>query len=88
MKKMKLMAIGAVAALAATSMSLRTAVAAEAEQKEHSEKMTMPDTAEGILQEIHKHHGELAEVVKSKSWPTYIITPSRFAIWRTGSQPK
>ena len=63
---MKLIAIGAVAAMAVTSMSFRTAVAAEAEHKEHSEKMTMPDTAEGILQEIHKHHGELAEVVKSK----------------------
>ena len=66
MKKMKLMAIGAVAVLAATSMSFRIAVAAGEEHKEHSEKMTMPDTAEGILQEIHKHHGELDTVVKSK----------------------
>ena len=63
---MKLVAIGAVAALVVTSMSFRAAVAAEAERKEQSEKMTMPATADGILQEIHKHHGELAETVKSK----------------------
>ena len=62
---MKLLAIGVCAALAFTAISSRTAVAAE-ETTEKSEKMTIPDTADGILQEIHKHHGELAETVKSK----------------------
>ena len=66
MKTMKLIAIGAVVALATTSMNLRTAVAAETEQKEKSEKIVMPDTADGVLQEITKHHGELADTVKSK----------------------
>ena len=65
MKTMKLLAIGVCAALAFTAISSRTAVAAE-EAKEKSEKMTIPDTADGILQEIHKHHGELDTVVKSK----------------------
>ena len=40
---------------------------AATEKGEKSEKkMKMPTTAEGIWQEIHKHHGELDEVVKSK----------------------
>ena len=62
---MKLLAIGASAALAVTTMGLRPAVS-QAEHKEQNEKMTIPATADGILQEIHKHHGELAETVKSK----------------------
>ena len=62
---MKLLAIGACAALAVTSLGLRTVVA-QAEHKEQSEKMTIPETADGIMQEIHKHHAELADVVKSK----------------------
>ena len=62
---MKLLAIGACAALAFTAISSHTALSAE-EAKEKGEKMTMPDTADGIMQEIHKHHSELADVVKSK----------------------
>ena len=62
---MKLLAIGECAALAFTAISFHTALAAE-EAKEHSEKMAIPDTADGIMQEIHKHHVELAETVKSK----------------------
>ena len=65
MKMIKLLAIGACAALAFTAISSRTAVAAE-EAKEQSGKMAIPDTADGIMQEIHKHHVELAETVKSK----------------------
>ena len=62
---MKLLAIGACAALAVTAIRFHTAVAAE-EAREHTEKMTIPDTADGIMQEIHQHHVELADVVKSK----------------------
>ena len=62
---MKLLVIGACAALAFTAISSHTAIAAE-EAKEKSEKMTIPETADGIMQEIHKHHGELDTVVKSK----------------------
>jgi len=65
MKRTKLLAIGTCAAFAFTAISSQIAVAAEHEASEKS-KTTIPDTADGILQEIHKHHGELAEVVKSK----------------------
>lgn len=64
MKRIKILAIGAAAALAITSVNSQMAVAAE-EHEEHSEKMTIPATADGILAEIHKHHSELAEVVKN-----------------------
>jgi hypothetical protein len=67
MKRMKLLAIGATAALAITSVSLRMAVAAEEGHKEHTEKVTIPATADGILAEIHKHHQELDATVKSKN---------------------
>lgn len=64
MKKMKLMAIGASAAFAFTAVTSQIAVAAEEEAA--ATKMTIPDTAGGIMQEIHKHHGELIETVKAK----------------------
>ena len=65
MKKMKLLAIGASAAFAFTAVTSQIAVAAE-EEAGAPTKMTIPDTADGILQEIHKHHGELTETVKAK----------------------
>ncbi len=34
--------------------------------EEHGGKIKIPDTVEGIFKEIHKHHHELAEVVKGK----------------------
>lgn len=40
------------------------AVGAEVEHAEKSQ-LTIPDTADGIIAEIHKHHSELAEVVKN-----------------------
>ena len=66
MKTSKLMAIGACAAFAFTSLTSQTVFAAEKEHAEKKEKMVMPETADGIMAEIHKHHGELADVVKSK----------------------
>ena len=65
MKMIKLLAIGACAALAFTTISAQTARAEEPEGAEKS-KVTIPATTDGIMQAIHQHHGELAEVVKSK----------------------
>lgn len=66
MKTTKLLAIGACAAIALTGITSPTVFAAEKEHAEKKEKMVMPETADGIMAEIHKHHGELADVVKSK----------------------
>ena len=66
MKTSKLLTIGACAAFAFTGLTSQTVFAAEKEHAEKNEKMAMPDTADGIMAEIHKHHGELADVVKSK----------------------
>ena len=65
MKTSRLLAIGACAVFAITSISTPTGFAAE---KGHAEKgkVAVPDTAEGIMAAIHKHHGELDAVVKSK----------------------
>ena len=65
MKTSRLLAIGACAVFAITSISTPTSFAAE---KEHAEKgkVAVPDTAEAIMAAIHKHHGELDAVVKSK----------------------
>ena len=66
MKLHKLLSIGTCAALAITGITTSTTFAAEKEHAEKKEKMVMPETADGIMTEIHKHHGELADVVKSK----------------------
>ncbi len=53
---------------AALGLALSTLNAVGAEEKhEGAEKsqMKIPETADGILAEIHKHHGELADVVKN-----------------------
>jgi hypothetical protein len=65
LKTHKLLAIAACAAFALASNSTSTVLAAE---KEHAEKgkVAVPATVEAIMAEIQKHHGELAEVVKSK----------------------
>ncbi len=66
MKLTRILTIGACAAIALTGLTTQPAFAAEKEQAEKKEKTVMPATAEGIMTEIHKHHGELADVVKSK----------------------
>ena len=69
MKLTTILAIGACAAFALTTTPL---FAAEKEHKkgEHGKAghaTKVPDTAEGIVAEIHKHHGEIAELVKAKN---------------------
>ena len=66
MKLTRILSIGACAAIALTGLTSPTAFAAEKEHAEKKEKMVMPETTEGIMTEIHKHHTELADVVKSK----------------------
>ncbi len=66
MKRIKLLAIGASAALAITAINSPSLFAHEGEEHTAKSETKVPDTAAGILQEIHKHHGELAETVKSK----------------------
>ena len=66
MKTSRLLTIGACAAFAFTGLTSQTVFAAEKEHAEKKEKMVMPETADGIMTEIHKHHGELTDVVKSK----------------------
>ena len=66
MKLTRILTIGACAAITLTGLTSQTAFAAEKEHAEKKEKMVIPETADGIMTEIHKHHGELADVVKSK----------------------
>jgi hypothetical protein len=66
MKLKQTLLIGACAAFAFTAVTSQTAFAAEHEKGEKAEKMVMPETVDGIMAEIHKHHGELADVVKAK----------------------
>ena len=66
MKLTRILAVGACAAFALTGLTSQTVFAAEHEKGEKKEKTVVPETADGIMTEIHKHHGELAEVVKSK----------------------
>ncbi|MEP6673461.1 MAG: hypothetical protein ABJF10_30215 [Chthoniobacter sp.] len=65
MKTSKLLAIGACAAFAFTNTSVLLADEKK-EHAEHAEKTAVPDTVDGIMAAIHKEHGELADVVKSK----------------------
>lgn len=66
MKLTRILTLGACAAIALTGLTSQTAFAAEKEHAEKKEKMVIPETVEGIMTEIHKHHTELADVVKSK----------------------
>ena len=74
MKIKTFLAMGLCAAIGL--MSLTMATRASADDKEHKEgehkeghekgKVKIPDTVESIWKEIHTHHMELAETVKSK----------------------
>ena len=66
MKLTRILSLGTCAALALTGVISQSAFAAEKEHAEKKEKMVIPETADGIMTEIHKHHTELADVVKSK----------------------
>ena len=65
MKTRKLMAIGACAAFAFTAVTA-PALRADEKKHEHAGKVAVPATVDGIMEAIHKAHGELADVVKSK----------------------
>ena len=68
MKTKTLLAMGLAAAIG--TFSTQTGFAQEhkdhAEHKEAGEKVKVPDTLDGIWAEIHSHHKELADTVKSK----------------------
>ncbi len=66
MKTSRLLTLGACAAFAFTGLTSQTVFAAEKEHAEHAEKMVIPATVDGIMEAIHKAHGELGEVVKAK----------------------
>lgn len=63
MKMNRLLTMSVCASLVFTGLNSQNAFA-----EEHGEKMTMPmpDTVDGIIAAIHKHHEELADTVKSK----------------------
>ena len=66
MKTKTLLAMGLCAAIGFLG---NQTFAAEREHKDHNEgheKVKIPDTVEDIWKEIHKHHQELAAVVKAK----------------------
>ena len=67
MKTKILLAMGLCAAIGL--FNTRTSLAQEKEKPEHKEaekKVKIPETRDGILKEIHKHHEELAATVKAK----------------------
>ena len=65
MKTKTLLAMGLCAAIG-IAMN-QTAFAQEhKEHKDGSETVTIPDTVDGILKDIHTHHQELADTVKAK----------------------
>jgi hypothetical protein len=66
MTKSKIVAIGACVALAFAMTTAPVALAHEGEDHGHGE-LKIPETAEGILQEIHKHHAQISTAVSSKN---------------------
>ena len=66
MKLNRILTIGACAAIALTGLTSQPVFATEKEHAEKKEKTVVPETADGIMEAIHKAHGELADVVKSK----------------------
>lgn len=64
MKLTKLLAIGACAAFAFNATPV---FAAEKEHAKGGHATKVPDTAEGIVVEIHKHHGLIDELVKANN---------------------
>ena len=66
MKTKTLLAMGLCAAIGLLSNQTSAAEQEHKDHKEGHEKVKIPDTVEGIWKEIHKHHQELAAVVKAK----------------------
>ena len=72
---MKLTRILALAACAAFTFTATPAFAAEHEKDKKGEHKgghatKVPETAEGIVAEIHKHHGEVTQTIKAKNLKT------------------
>lgn len=61
----KLLTLGACAALV-FSINARHVAAHEGEDH-HSHAVTVPETPDAIVAEIHKHHTKISEVVKAKN---------------------
>lgn len=66
MKLHKLLAIGACAALAFT-INAGMVAAHEGEEHGHSHDITIPETPDAILAQIHEHHMKVADLVKAKN---------------------
>ena len=66
MKLTRILTLGACAAIALTGLTSPTAFAVEKEHAEKKEKTVIPETADGIMEAIHKAHGELTDIVKTK----------------------
>ena len=67
MKLTRILTLAACAAFASTTLP---AFAAEKEHKKSDHGIKMSDTNEGIVAEIHKHHGEVTEAIKAKNLKT------------------
>lgn len=67
---MKLTRILTIAACAALALNVMPVFAAEHEHKKTDHVVKVPDTAAGIVAEIHKHHGEVTETIKAKNLKT------------------
>ena len=65
MKTKMILAMGLCAAIGLGSPQF-TRAQNKAEPGEKHETMKIPDTVDGIIQDIHKHHQELTDTVKAK----------------------
>ena len=68
MKPTRILTLAACAAFAFTTLPAFAAEHDKDKKGEHKggHAMKVPDTAEGIVAEIHKHHGEVTETIKGK----------------------
>ena len=69
MKTKSLLAMGLCAAIGIFGIQSKLAAQESKDHQEHKEgesKIQIPDTRDGILKEIAKHHQELADTVKAK----------------------
>ena len=67
MKPTRLLTLAACAAFAFTTAPV---FAAEKEHKKSDHAVKVPDTAQAIVAEIHKHHDEVTETIKAKNLKT------------------
>jgi hypothetical protein len=67
---MKLARLLTLAACAVLVFDALPVFAAETEHKKSDHAMKAPDTTEGIVAEIHKHHAEVTETIKAKNLKT------------------